>query len=413
MPTRIIPDPATPLILPAMKRMRGDSQSLAFPAPAPAPANLASATPVDFHIITERENIDDHENGTDPLATSPAAVTSLIARQRPAYEKLAIGPLMVFGEMITGEYILVELQFNVCKIQKIPIPFPPLTYYFLLVSYHKGGHYLEVLRLGKQMTTGRSASDCPSYRSLHQAFVADSGGFVPAFYRGFLPWGLGQCLKGVPVLFVQSEALYQLHNRAGWSQGAAEKASGFIGGASMGLFVCPLQVVKVQVVASPHLNALSPLAACIKVVRTTGLSSLYHGLLPMTVRRSLDWGIRFTVSSEVKARVVERRRAAGRSTDLPIHELIGCGLVGGAFSALTHPIDNVITNSQKPMPPGAKRDLLSVVGRMYAESGHRAFTRGFAIKIVDNAYHMAWMYGVGTVVYDHIRKAWTPEGGRM
>ena len=242
------------------------------------------------------------------------------------------------------------------------------------------------------MTTGRSASDCPSYRSLHQSFVADSGGFVPAFYRGFLPWGLGQCLKGVPVLFVQSEALYQLHNRAGWSQGAAEKASGFIGGASMGLFVCPLQVVKVQVVASPHLNALSPLAACIKVVRTTGLSSLYHGLLPMTIRRSLDWGIRFTVSSEVKARVVERRRAAGRSTDLPVHELIGCGLVGGAFSALTHPIDNVITNSQKPMPPEAKRDLLSVVRRMHAESGHRAFTRGFAIKIVDNAYHMAWLY---------------------
>ena len=138
MPTRIIPDPATPLILPAMKRMRGDSQpSAASPAPAPPPASSASATPVDFHIITERENIDDHENGTDPLATSPAAVTSLIARQRPAYEKLAIGPLMVFGEMITGEYILVELQFNVCKIQKIPIPFPLLTYYFLLVSYHK------------------------------------------------------------------------------------------------------------------------------------------------------------------------------------------------------------------------------------------------------------------------------------
>ena len=40
------------------------------------------------------------------MATSPAAVTSLVARQRPAYEKLAIGPLMVFGEMITGEYIL-------------------------------------------------------------------------------------------------------------------------------------------------------------------------------------------------------------------------------------------------------------------------------------------------------------------
>lgn len=276
-----------------------------------------------------------------------------------------------------------------------------------------GGHYLEVLRLGKQMTTGRAASDCPSYRTLHQTFVADSGGFVPAFYRGFLPWGLAQCLKGVPVLFVQSEALYQLRSRAGWSQGAAEKASGFIGGASMGIFVCPLQVLKVQVVASPDMNAMSPFQACVKVVREKGLASLYNGLLPMTIRRSLDWGIRFTVSSEVKARVVERRRAAGLSTDLPVHELIGCGLVGGAFSALTHPIDNIITNSQKPMPPGAKRDLFSVVKRMYAESGHLGFTRGFAIKIVDNAYHMAWMYGIGTVVYDHIRKTLAPKGGRV
>ena len=297
----------------------------------------------------------------------------MLMRQRPAYEKLLIGPVMVFGEMITG------------------------------------GHYLEVLRLGKQMARGRSPNDCPSYRRLHQAFVADSGGFVGAFYRGFLPWGLGQCLKGVPVLFVQSEAMYQLRNNAGWSKGAAEKASGFIGGASMGLFVCPLQKIKVTVVASPSMNALPPFQACMQVIREHGIMSLYHGLLPMTLRRSLDWGIRFTVSSEVKARIVERRRAAGQSTDLPVHELIGCGLVGGAFSGLTHPIDNIITNSQKPMPPGAATDLASVIRRMYAESGHHAFTRGFAIKIIDNAYHMAWMYGIGTVVYDHMRKVLSAE----
>ena len=361
-----------------------------------------------------------HETETRPastLATSPSAA-SLIARQRPAYEKLAIGPLMVFGEMITGEfvlYLLISAGSTIFIYYCSRLLIHPTTNAHPIYIYlaYLGGHYLEVLRLGKQMTTGRAASDCPSYRTLHQTFVADSGGFVAAFYRGFLPWGLAQCLKGVPVLFVQSEALYQLRSRAGWSQGAAEKASGFIGGASMGIFVCPLQVLKVQVVASPNMNAISPFQACVKVVREKGLASLYNGLLPMTIRRSLDWGIRFTVSREVKARVVERRRAAGLSTDLPVHELIGCGLVGGAFSALTHPIDNIITNSQKPMPPGAKRDLFSVVKRMYAESGHLGFTRGFAIKIVDNAYHMAWMYGIGTVVYDHIRKTLTPEGGRM
>ena len=63
--------------------------------------------------------------------------------------------------------------------------------------------------------------------------------------RGFLPWGLLQCVKGVPVLFVQNESMYQLQARAGWSEKSAEIASGFLGGASIALFVNPMQKVKV------------------------------------------------------------------------------------------------------------------------------------------------------------------------
>ena len=33
------------------------------------------------------------------------------------------------------------------------------------------------------------------------------------------------------------------------------------------------------------------------------------------------------------------------------------------------------------------------------------------IRIGQGEFHMAWVYGVGTVVYDHIRKALAPEGG--
>lgn len=125
----------------------------------------------------------------------------------------------------------------------------------------------------------------------------------------------------------------------------------------------------------------------------------------MMMRRSLDWGIRFSVSSEVKSWVVKQKQAKGVSTDLAMHELIFCGLIGGACSASTHPIDNIITNSMKPLPPGKSRAMIPVIRRMYKESGVRAFTRGWDIKILDNAYHMAWMYGVGTVVYDYMRKA--------
>ena len=137
--------------------------------------------------------------------------------------------------------------------------------------------------------------------------------------------------------------------------------------------------------------------------------ALYDGILPTMLRRSLDWGIRFGVSAQMKRYLTERKKKNiedknNKENELDIYELILCGLIGGAVSALTHPIDNIITNSQKPMSRGTPTDLLSVIFRMYNESGGRAFTRGFAVKVFDNAYHTAWMYGVGAVIYDRISR---------
>ena len=295
------------------------------------------------------------------------ATPSVFVRTRPAYEKLVIGPLMIFGEMITG------------------------------------GHYLEVLRLGKQMVVGRQAA--PSYVQLHSGFVSESG-LIGAFYRGFLPWGLIQCTKGIPVLFVQHETNYQLVKHQICMPYTGEKVSGVVAGAAQAIFVCPFQKVKVSVVACQTMNNMTPWQACHAVVTKHGLTALYDGVVPMMMRRSLDWGIRFGVSSEVKNWIIANKERNGdASTKLSFYELIGCGLVGGACSASTHPIDNIITNSQKPMRPGARRDLLSVIRRMTAESGAQAFTRGWDIKVVDNAYHMMWIYGVGTVAYEFLHEA--------
>lgn len=125
----------------------------------------------------------------------------------------------------------------------------------------------------------------------------------------------------------------------------------------------------------------------------------------MMMRRSLDWGIRWTVSAESKKYMIEQKRSRNESEKLSLVELVGCGVVGGAVSAVTHPLDNIITNSQKPLPAGYKRDLLSVAQRMFHENGVKAFTRGWEIKVVDSTYHMAWMYGIGTVVYERMRKS--------
>ena len=126
-----------------------------------------------------------------------------------------------------------------------------------------------------------------------------------------------------------------------------------------------------------------------------------HGVSTFSIHR----GIRFGVSSEVKNWILEQKRENGSPELLSAYELIFCGLVGGAFSASTHPIDNIITNSQKPLRPGARRDLVSVTKRMYRESGAMAFTRGWSIKVIDNAYHMAWMYGIGTLMYQWMDSA--------
>ncbi|CAB9519235.1 Mitochondrial thiamine pyrophosphate carrier 1 [Seminavis robusta] len=292
-----------------------------------------------------------------------------LVRTRPAFEKLAIGPLMIFGEMVTG------------------------------------GHYLEILKYAKQMHVGHQ--ETPSYWILHRNFLQESGGkYWATFYRGFAPWGLIECYKGIPVLFIQHEAMYQLQAKTSLSHKTSERISGVLGGAAQALFVCPLIKLKVTVVADAKANAMTPTAAMRRLIATNGVASLMDGIVPMVLRRSLDWGIRFAVAGEVKDRIQARRQAKGLTPKLEFHELLVCGLIGGAASAVTHPIDNVITNSQKPLPyPGAKRDFWSVIKRMYRESGMNGFTRAWGIKIVDNAYHLAWMYGVGTVAYDYMARA--------
>ena len=168
---------------------------------------------------------------------------------------------------------------------------------------------------------------------------------------------------------------------------------------------------QINVVASQSINQLSALDACRTIIQQNGVPSLFDGLSAMMLRRSLDWGIRWGMASEVKNYMIHQKRARNESDDLAVHEMVMCGVSGGAMSAFTHPIDNILTNSQKPLPPGTKRDLVSVAMRMYSTSGINAFTRGLAIKVVDSAYHMAWVYGVGAIAYSYVHR--TIEGSRM
>lgn len=286
--------------------------------------------------------------------------------RRPAFEQLIIGPCMVFGEMVTG------------------------------------GHYMDVLLMKKQVVTGHARA--PSYWNLHKRLIQEAGGCVHrAFYRGFMPWGLFQCTKGIPVLFVQHESMH-VFQQMGISKATSEKASGFVGGLSQAFFITPFQKMKLFAVVSQDMYQLTPMQALRTMIRENGVKSLYDGVFPTMIRRSLDWGIRFGLSTEAKNWRIHQKRLSGDTSDLSTAEFVLCGLLGGAMGSLTHPIDNIITNSQKPLQVGAPRDFVSVASRMYRESGVSAFTRGWTLKVVDNSYHMAWMFGFSNVLYRWIHE---------
>jgi hypothetical protein len=320
-------------------------------------------------------------------------------RRRPAFEKILIGPLMCFAEDVAG------------------------------------GHYLEVLRLGKQMFVGHNRIVAsPSYIQLHHTFVAESPtGLWGAVYRGFFPWGMTQgLLKGAPVLFIHNETRYVLDKHNICSTRTADQVSGCLSGAAQAIIMTPFQKLKVTIVANNTLNGMKPLHAIVYVVREQGILSLFDGLMPTMLRRSVDWGIRFGTCAEIKRLMIDRKQATyhqasssrtkksctnsnnykfvsvstpslSPQSSLTTLELMICSLIGGAVSGLTHPIDNIITNSQKPLPAGSRRDVLSVVKRMFSESGVHAFTRGWSMRIVENSYHMVWIYGVGNILYDFMR----------
>ena len=160
--------------------------------------------------------------------------------------------------------------------------------------------------------------------------------------------------------------------------------------------------LKVLAVASPEYASMPAMQVVRSVVSEKGFLGLFDGLAAMCLRRGADWCIRFTVSSRVKEYIRSRKDDPRAPMTLP--ELMVSGVVGGAFSAVTHPIDCVITNSQRPGL--AKTDPVSVVKMIYGEGGVKGFSRGLGVKVLDNSYHTMWMYGVGTFVYEVIGR-WT------
>ena len=85
-----------------------------------------------------------------------------------------------------------------------------------------------------------------------------------------------------------------------------------------------------------------------------------------------------------------------------------CGVVGGAFSAITHPIDCIITNSQKPSYSG-KKDPLTVAKSIYKEAGWKevagdpdmAATMAVREKLCGPKAHRKYLHVEEKLCYDY------------
>lgn len=277
-------------------------------------------------------------------------------KHKVPYEKLIIGPVMVFAEMTTG------------------------------------GNWMESLKVTRQATN-------MGYAQIARLWWKQEG--VLSFYRGFFPWGLLQTLKGVPVLFASSEASYHA-KRYGLGSVTADSIGGVLGGVSQGVFLTPTQRLRTIAMTKPDYQPPKNVGQMVvltsrlfgEVVRSEGIGSLFRGLTPMCLRRGLDWGLRFNGNAWAKRFL----QGDDPNKKLSTLETIAAGFFGGAVSTVTMPLDNMLANAQKAGAQSA--GLFSLASKIYAEHGIAGFTRGWLMRIAHSGYHTVWMASIGSMVFD-------------
>jgi len=299
--------------------------------------------------------------------------TPVAAPKRTAeFEKLIIGPMMVLMEMTTG------------------------------------GHTMEMLKIIRQ---AQNVSYAKAFNDLwkHEGFIG--------LYKGFLPWGALQMVKGVPVLFIQAEANHKLLSM-GFGKKTSDISAGVLGGIGQGLFMTPTQRLKTIVMTDPKYagdSAPKTVSAALKatstvivdIVRRDGVGTLFKGLGPMMAKRGLDWGLRFWgvgFAKDVLTRNDPKR-------ELSVLERLGIGFFGGAASTLTMPFDSWVANCQKATKAGVNKSSMDVAKEMWAAGRFEPFVRGWSMRLLHAGYHTMWMTTIGQMVFDAIRGPGASSGG--
>lgn len=270
-------------------------------------------------------------------------------RSRPSFEKIIVGPLLVFGEMI----------------------------FF--------GHYMESLKITRQST------GLPYKQIAINNWKLDG---VFSIYRGFFPYGLLQMGKGLPVLFTQGEVKYQL-DRSGVNLSNNQKniISGISAGITQSIVLTPLQRLKTVAITDAKRSGFNNSLIFQDLIKKEGLSSLFKGLRPMMYKRSLDWGIRFGSMSFIETQF---KKSRGKDYELTNSEKIASGFISGMTSTITIPLDVWLANSQKHNTTNSSSQ---VIKDLIKKDGVKSLSRGFGMRLLHSGYHSAWVIGLGSIIF--------------
>lgn len=247
------------------------------------------------------------------------------------------------------------------------------------------GHPLESIKIIRQ------ATDKPYTNIIKNLIKESKMNGLKTFYKGYYPWAIIQSMKGIPVLYTQSivkENLLKFDS----NEKRVGVIGGLCGGLAQGLFQTPLQRLKTEAMTMNNNNNFNSTKLFKKILNNNGISGLFRGLVPMSLKKGLDWGVRFYGIETFKNYYPEfYQTTPGKFV---------AGLCGGFLSLTTLPFDVMVAKLQKS---GSKLSVTEII-QIMKSNGIKGFFRGGTMRCVHSSYHTAIVLSCGNMYKEWIEK---------
>ena len=243
------------------------------------------------------------------------------------------------------------------------------------------GHAIESTKIMKQ-------SSNTSYPTIFRSTFQQGW---RGLYRGFYPWAIIQSTKGIPILFTQSFVkdysypYFIQNNNPSQAQRKAGILGGICGGIAQAFFITPTQRLKIEAITSSKKNrSFNTTLLLSDIYKKQGICGLWRGLRPMTCKKGVDWGIRFSGIEAFKQTYPDFYDTFPGK--------ICAGMVGGSLSILTVPFDVMVASMQKSNSSGK----IFQAFRALKKEGLAQLYRGGVFRFIHTSYHTGILVGFGS-----------------